>query len=749
MASSQIEFASSTSPFGCINHHHQVTPAKNLFNHFVRDPLKNNTTTNNANNNLGTLRFESNRREEQGESSSSSVNPSHEEPSPSSSPPPSLFPSQSPSFRKRRPSTIFVPSDFSPGDNVSNLGASSLVQIWEKRLNQSPLNTTKSSSTPKSSPNTTTSSSSSPQSSSSEEEADSPQGQIHHHRSETSILRVADIIKRLTATSSEDIANNNNQDHQNHCVGSPENRSLVINSPRIRGRQAFNDLLMQVERDRHDELSNLADCAPVSNFPYRGRIQSLLRLRLMQRGIVAKDYQHSFPSTTSQVTKKLPQRSIIMCLRERFGTGIKNKATASIEVVEHETPGREKENKASPIYNIPPNPTGNPVSHTGHNNKEEEEEEVPPCSDALVPSLEAQNAKTSSSSMADMNVEPLALEKYEDIEEKYNNVYDEMEEEEEGGSEEEEHGESVYEEIEEVEINYGSETDNFDWISQISKPKSYWEDLRQAWYKEMLDNNESQKDDICQLLQRRTVSNFLCSDFRDKMDNLMESHKGTQANVLASQDDNERNHYGKIGHKLVAILQQQLNNNPSKRDKEEDDIKAEADKEEEEEQEEEEEEEEEEIVISSSYNGESDSMNQSSPSQPSQSPSFFLHTHQNSSPSCPPSIEMELIYDLRGHMKQLYQEMSELRNSIRSCIDMQIILQKSLNHSAKGKKSRDRILKKGNCRVCSNMKADSLFYRCGHMCTCLKCANELQQKNGMCPICEAPIVDVVRVYVDA
>jgi hypothetical protein len=37
--------------------------------------------------------------------------------------------------------------------------------------------------------------------------------------------------------------------------------------------------------------------------------------------------------------------------------------------------------------------------------------------------------------------------------------------------------------------------------------------------------------------------------------------------------------------------------------------------------------------------------------------------------------EMDLIYDMRGHMEQLYQEMSELRKSIKSCMDMQMQMQ--------------------------------------------------------------------------
>lgn len=50
---------------------------------------------------------------------------------------------------------------------------------------------------------------------------------------------------------------------------------------------------------------------------------------------------------------------------------------------------------------------------------------------------------------------------------------------------------------------------------------------------------------------------------------------------------------------------------------------------------------------------------------------------------------MELMCDLRGHMEQLHQEMSELRKAIKCCMDMQMKLQRSikkevavaLNHS--------------------------------------------------------------------
>ncbi|GMN56113.1 hypothetical protein TIFTF001_025228 [Ficus carica] len=144
-----------------------------------------------------------------------------------------------------------------------------------------------------------------------------------------------------------------------------------------------------------------------------------------------------------------------------------------------------------------------------------------------------------------------------------------------------------------------------------------------------------------------------------------------------------------------------------------------------------------------------------SPCQDFQSQSYYPNAWQCTSSTNHPSIEMELICEVRGQMEQLYQEMSELRKSVKSCMDMQMILmQNSMKqevHSVEGgeKKSSGRAVpKKGNCCICYEMKVDSLLYRCGHMCTCLKCARELQWSSGKCPICRAPIEDVVRAYLE-
>lgn len=59
------------------------------------------------------------------------------------------------------------------------------------------------------------------------------------------------------------------------------------------------------------------------------------------------------------------------------------------------------------------------------------------------------------------------------------------------------YAESICEEM--VDENYDG--NSYDWFSEISRPRSYWEERRQAWYKEMQDTG-SPKNDIQVLLQR-------------------------------------------------------------------------------------------------------------------------------------------------------------------------------------------------------------------------------------------------------
>jgi len=52
----------------------------------------------------------------------------------------------------------------------------------------------------------------------------------------------------------------------------------------------------------------------------------------------------------------------------------------------------------------------------------------------------------------------------------------------------------------------------------------------------------------------------------------------------------------------------------------------------------------------------------------------------------------------------------------------------------------------GSCVICIEKSIESVLYTCGHMCCCMSCAVQLKVNGHKCPMCRAPIRDVIRAY---
>ncbi|CAN4087106.1 unnamed protein product [Withania somnifera] len=314
-----------------------------------------------------------------------------------------------------------------------------------------------------------------------------------------------------------------------------------------------------------------------------------------------------------------------------------------------------------------------------------------------------------------------------------------------------------------LQSNY--QQDNEDWISTISRPCKEWEGLRQERYQEMLDPF-SDKHDIQQLLHRKSVSMFLTSALRENIDriivsrsqqvpNATSSHVEEEVSAQVAEDEEEVEQNAREEEDKVGEEEEDWDydddsedyNSPSRKQYNEPEVlihqnislqtlqswNTNPDQE----------------VTDDSYHFPSPSSLQSQSSN-----IYSQHSQPCSSSSGHPSTEMELIYEMRGHMEQLHKEIFEIRRSMKSCMNMQMKLQRSFKKevaaaiSQLGQKSRgishSKGSNKGNCCVCYEEPVDSLLYRCGHLCTCLKCAHELISGTGKCSICQAPITDVVR-----
>ncbi|KAJ7010260.1 ubiquitin-protein ligase [Populus alba x Populus x berolinensis] len=553
-------------------------------------------------------------------------------------------------------------------------------------------------------------------------------------------VKIVDIIRRLTSDGNDHDQNLNGagdclSGERRNSSGSDRTEQKVlpqvVNPPKIRGRQAFNDLLLQMEQERHRELGWLGERQAVSKFSQRGRIQSLLRLRFLHRSMAFEDQQRprSPQSTTSCNGDRSQQGSTIMHLRERFSAGVEQATTLSGSTTPRST--TEMVNSIVQRYASVHNEltSDSCQQETSTSDEQESESQVENSASATCEVNEKVLEETcavpgitwqGTSRLVQIFDPPETSETTPPL-----NDWDE--------NEIGEEGEEYFEQI------------NYDWFSDIARPRSYWEDQRKARYEEKLGSN-SDNDEIRQLLERGTVSNFLASDLRDRIDQLMMSHAQRQA----SQEDEEleEDSQERMGQLMLSYFQRHLHPAGSQEEEQEHEQEQELDgRSEVEETVEEEFISEEGSPSSHQYMEATDYFDQSSPSQHSpypfrswnysddnevadvceQAQTTPLHLplppqassqeRRYSSSKSHSSLEMEFVYDLKGHMEQLQREMSELRKSIQSCMEMQMNLQNSLKArevypvQGNGENSPDRRPNKRSCCICYGKQVDSFLYR--------------------------------------
>ena len=122
--------------------------------------------------------------------------------------------------------------------------------------------------------------------------------------------------------------------------------------------------------------------------------------------------------------------------------------------------------------------------------------------------------------------------------------------------------------------------------------------------------------------------------------------------------------------------------------------------------------------------------------------------------------------DLKQEMLEMKAQLLEMKQLMRLSFDLQLDIQRSIRQevaaafstqcqpssapfrqpSIEGGQVNVHLVQSGHCTICSEASIDSVIYRCGHMCVCMACGMELKAQGLKCPICRAPITDLIRAY---
>jgi len=129
------------------------------------------------------------------------------------------------------------------------------------------------------------------------------------------------------------------------------------------------------------------------------------------------------------------------------------------------------------------------------------------------------------------------------------------------------------------------------------------------------------------------------------------------------------------------------------------------------------------------------------------------------------AVDSSGIRNLEHTVLELQREIGVLKNVINASFDVQLDIQRSIRQelaaalysynmdkndtpslNLRFKPVRNQPRRRGCCAICIETSVDCVLYMCGHYCVCSSCARSLLSSGLPCPICRAPIRDVIQVY---
>ncbi|KAJ0714194.1 hypothetical protein HanPI659440_Chr13g0486791 [Helianthus annuus] len=459
------------------------------------------------------------------------------------------------------------------------------------------------------------------------------------------------------------------------------------------GRHALLDLLTRFEMERKKEMQSLLEGRPVSTFAHRKRIQVLLKGRFLWNQRFVHDEKST--STAASELGLLRQSQTVSDLRKGFLSRVNSHEQA------HDRPqsdnssenGTKYEENHEDIVNDSDTSSENELTYQENqplnnivNDNESEPQQPPPLPTEVFETERNHGAH---------QIEP-SQEAFE-LKSQYESDEDEVEVDEtfdhRNPSETETDILSWQEEIVEVEeeddltitesiqsLNANSVENQDDWMYQETV-RDGWYDNRpvvttNAFYTPDDGDDNNTRVELQRLMSRRQVSNLLQSDFRGRLDRLIQSYLARQDQAAESDDD------WMLEMEHQDPYQQSVDENEHEND---------------------------------------EAAESTDPANTwQQHPEIDQH----------PGTELEIINDLRMDMVMLQERMNSMQSTLEACMRKQLELQRSVQQEVSSALNRSSVSGEESLQSCflccdNGSDSDSSPNRRRHVFVCSNCAEKI------------------------